>query len=263
MAGHGADDTAVALPKSMAWRLLDVMDARRGKVIPPRSMRKFVGAGDFEAVGRAFLGHCVDLASLRPTDRVLDVGCGIGRLAVPLSGYLASSATYHGVDTWPEGVAWCTRHIGAAFPAFTFELLDVFDEKYNPLSRATDEAIAIEAPAGSFDVATLISILHLHPVRVRRYLDEIGRLLRPGGRYLGTWYLLSEDDRRPPDTLPPAAVSEGTARTMLAEAGLEVTAVHYGQWDGRADGLSYQDIVVGRRTGDSGRNDGRAPGDTA
>jgi SAM-dependent methyltransferase len=255
MAGHRAD-AAVALPKSMAWRLLDVVDARRGKLIPPRRLRNFVGAGDFEAVGRAFVGHCVDLASLEPTNRVLDVGCGIGRLAVPLSGYLASSATYLGVDTWPEGVAWCRRHIGTAYPSFTFELLDVFDEKYNPHARATDEAIGIQAPAGSFDFATLISILHLHPARVRRYLGEIGRLLRPGGHYLGTWYLLSDEDERAPDAVPRAAVSERAARAMLAEAGLEVTAVHYGHWDGRADGLSYQDIIVGRRAGGSGSGSG-------
>ena len=210
-------------------------------------MQRFVGAFDFEAVGNTFLGHCVDLGSLTPSDRVLDVGCGIGRLALPLSRYLSAQGSYLGVDTWPEGIRWCERHVATRFPHSAFRLLDVYDDQYNPSARAGDDAITIDAPPASFDFATLISILHLDPPRVRRYLGEIGRLLRPGGHCLCTWYLLDEDDDRPTTQLPRAAVSEPAARAMLTAAGIEVIAVHRGQWDGRADGLSYQDIVVGRR----------------
>lgn len=231
----------------MAWRLLDQMDVLRGKIVPPRRLRHFVGAGDYEAVGREFLGHCVQLASLHPQDQVLDIGSGIGRLALPLSDYLDDSSTYLGVDTWPTGIEWCERNIGARHPNFTFLLLDVFDEKYNPLARRGTEAIAIDAAPESFDFATLISILHLEPRRLGRYLAEIGRLLRPGGRYLGTWYLLGPDDDRSGDQLPRAAVPEKTARSMLDDAGIDVVARYHGRWDGRSDALSYQDVIVGRR----------------
>ncbi len=233
--------------KTSAWQLRDFVDARRGTVLPPRRLRHFVDAGDYESVGRAFLDHCVELGVLGPDDHVLDVGCGIGRLALPLSRSLSPSAAYVGIDTWPEGVAWCDGHIAAAFPNFSFRLLDVFDEKYNPHAPAGDDAIRIEAAPGSFDFATLISILHLHPDRVRRYLGEIGRLLRPGGCYLGTWYLVSDDDDRPVDRLPSAAVTTTVAHAMCDEAGLDVTTLFHGHWDGRSDGLSYQDIVVARR----------------
>lgn len=241
------DDTSASFPKSVAWRLLDQLDARRGKIIPPRRLRRFVGAGDYEAVGQEFLGHCVQLGSLRPQDQVLDIGSGIGRLALPLSEFLKDSSTYLGVDTWPTGIEWCERHIGAVHPNFKFDFLDVFDEKYNPRAPRGTDAISIDAASESFDFATLISILHLEPYRIGRYLAEIGRLLRPGGRYLGTWYLVGPEDDPSSDQLARAAVPEESARSMLDEAGIDLIALYRGRWNGRRDGLSYQDIIVGQR----------------
>ena len=236
-----------SLLKKLGWRVRDLHDARAGKLLPPRRLRHFADAGDYESIGQAYLAHCVDLASLEASDRVLDVGCGIGRLAVPLSGYLEPSASYLGVDTWAEGIAWCRRHVGARYPNFTFTLLDVYDEKYNPTAPPADDTPMIDASPGSFDFATLISILHLRPEGVRRYLSELARVLRPGGRYLGSWYLLAEEDDRPSESLPRPAMTESAARAMLDEAGIDVAAVYPGWWDGRTDGLSLQDVIVGQR----------------
>ncbi len=51
----------------------------------------FVGDGDYRAIGAEFLRHVVEIGGLAPDARVLDVGCGIGRLAVPLTQYLDQS----------------------------------------------------------------------------------------------------------------------------------------------------------------------------
>ena len=53
----------------------------------PRGL-SFVGCGDFEQIGREYLGHFKELGGLRPDSRVLDIGCGIGRMAIPLMDYL-------------------------------------------------------------------------------------------------------------------------------------------------------------------------------
>ncbi len=59
----------------------------------PPAEKHFIGDGDFRAIGAEFLRHFVKLGELKPTDKVLEIGCGIGRMALPLTHYL----------TYPEG----------------------------------------------------------------------------------------------------------------------------------------------------------------
>jgi len=45
----------------------------------------FVGGGNFKSVGEKFLRYFKDVGGLKPDDEdVLDVGCGIGRMAISL-----------------------------------------------------------------------------------------------------------------------------------------------------------------------------------
>ena len=76
----------------------------------PPSENIFVGDGDFRAIGAEFLRHFVKLGDLRPTDKVLEIGCGIGRMAVPLTQYL-STGTYDGMDVVADGINWCSQNI--------------------------------------------------------------------------------------------------------------------------------------------------------
>ena len=99
---------AAPAPLRAAWRRLktipavrdagfDARDAldwtlrRRHPLSPPR--RLLHGIGSSPEVGETFLRHFRELADLRPDERVLDVGCGVGRMAVPLAGYLRPAGT--------------------------------------------------------------------------------------------------------------------------------------------------------------------------
>ena len=51
----------------------------------PPTRLNFVGGGEFKAIGFEFLRYFVDIGELKPTDSVLDMGCGIGRMALPMT----------------------------------------------------------------------------------------------------------------------------------------------------------------------------------
>jgi SAM-dependent methyltransferase len=233
----------------------DLLD--RDPLVPPRRMQ-FVGEGDFAAVGDEFLGHLVDLAGLRPDSRVLDVGCGIGRLARPLSRYLDERGSYAGFDVNPVGVGWCQLHYDERF---SFTVADLFNARFNPRGRLRAVDYPFPYDDASFDVAVMASVLtHLLEDETAHYLAETRRVLRPGGRLLATLFLLDAESR--------AAIAEGRAalpflapeahvavlREDLPEEAvaydtgwlcelIDVRGVHPGAWRGRP-GRSFQDLVV-------------------
>src|SRR5436309_7246167 len=87
--------------------------------LPPLRMR-FVGMGDFRAIGQELAELLVRVGGLRPSDRVLDIGSGIGRVAIPLTRVLDAGASYDGFDVVERGVDWCRRHITPRHPNFRF-----------------------------------------------------------------------------------------------------------------------------------------------
>ena len=249
---------------SLRLRALDARDrlsGRGGRLVPPRRLQ-FVGEGDFVGIGDEFLSHLVALCGLRPEDRVLDVGCGIGRLARPLAGYLSIDGAYAGFDVNAAGIRWCTQRYGH-FPQFRFVHADVRNARYN--AGGAEEAVSYRFPFedDSFDVAALISVLtHLTADDALHYLGQTRRVLAPGGRVLLTAFVLDPD--APDPALSFGAVHDGMAVVdpglpeeavayeeewlleALRAAGLDFVAVHPGSWTGRTDGLSFQDLVVAR-----------------
>jgi cyclopropane fatty-acyl-phospholipid synthase-like methyltransferase len=80
-------------------------------------MLGFVGDSEFVRTGDEFLRLFVELGGLRPDMRVLGVGCGIGRMARLLAGYLGPEGSYDGFGVSAEGIAWCRRRY-AGHPSF-------------------------------------------------------------------------------------------------------------------------------------------------
>ena len=229
-----------------------------------------MGAGNFRAVGQEFLGHFKELGGLRPEHDVLDVGCGIGRMAVPLTGYLAPTSSYEGFDIVPAGVRWCEENITQRFPNFRFQVADIYNQRYNPGGSATSANYDFPFPDDSFDFAYATSVFtHMLPADVENYVKELGRVLRPGGRALNTFFLLNSSNGRGPGsdraTIPfsvkedgywavssrtpevAVAYEEDDVRKLYERHGFSVEGqIHPGTWVG-ADGPSFQDIVVATR----------------
>ncbi|MGH3031632.1 MAG: methyltransferase domain-containing protein [Gaiellaceae bacterium] len=72
------------------------------------------------------------LGGLRSHHRVLDVGCGPGRLALALAPWLAECGSYEGFDITPDDIAWCKAEIEPRWPGAHFQLAPVRNAYYNP-----------------------------------------------------------------------------------------------------------------------------------
>ena len=79
-----------------AARQAPVAPRRTADLMPPESEMFPGNASNFEKAGQEFLGHFKELGGLKPDDRVLDVGCGIGRMAIYLSP-ATSTSTLRGI----------------------------------------------------------------------------------------------------------------------------------------------------------------------
>ena len=107
---------------------------RRDRLTPPRRL-EFVGHSDFAATGDEFLAHFVELGGLQPDERVLDVGCGIGRMARPLAGYLSRDGLLRRLRRQPRRHRAGAGGATGATPNFRFQVADLFNARYNPRRR--------------------------------------------------------------------------------------------------------------------------------
>ena len=232
----------------------------------------FVGDGDYRAIGSEFLGHLVRLGGILPDDRVLDIGSGIGRIAVPLTQYLSPGAAYWGVDPVAEGVAWCNQHITPVYDNFRFDHIDVAHHIYNPNGAIKGETFRLPFEAESFDFIFLISVAtHLPPIEIAGYIREAKRLLAPGGRLFLTAFILDETaqralpqrdprlafkregdgpawlvDRKAP--LSAVGFDDGFFERIIERLGLSICLKSLGHWRGQK-AAHYQDILVVEKKG--------------
>jgi len=258
--------------RSWAYDLHDAWDWFLGQsdpLVPPRKLVFGIG-GDLH-VGERFLGWFKDLAALTPEESVLDVGCGVGRAALPLTRYLSARGRYDGFDIMRPNIAWCKKAITPRFPNFQFQYVDLWNREYNPRGKLSAGSFRFPYPDATFDFAFLTSVFtHLMPGDAAHYIAELGRVLKPGGRCLATFFLLNDEStafvaegkskftleplegvhRIFSRTVPETAVAflESFVEKCATEAGLTLERpIRYGLWSGRETWFDYQDVVILRK----------------
>jgi SAM-dependent methyltransferase len=246
---------------------------RQSSLVPPIELMHDGPATyeEFRENGREFLRHYIQLAGLKPWERILDVGSGIGRKTVALTTYLDTRGSYVGLDPVAGGVDWCTTHYTSRFPNFTFQLIDVRNGAYNPGGAVAASELRFPFDDEDFDLVVLNSVFtHMLPPDVEHYMAEIRRVLRPAGRCLISWFLINDESRAliaankstlalvhpfgparaVRDDRPEQAIGfdEPWVLDLYRREGLDVGAgPHYGSWCGRERFLSYQDLIVARK----------------
>lgn len=267
----GGELTQRRLIRSLRLRAADVGDlalGRRDRLVPSRHRLDFVGDSDFRATGEEFLLHFRELAGLRPNDRVLDVGCGIGRMARVLVGELRPPGSYDGFDVVAEAIDWCGRHYRHTPAPFRFRHADVRNARYHPGGSSSAADFRFPYEDASFDLVLAISVFtHLLADAADNYLRQISRVLAPGGRLFATWFLLGGDEEtrgspalsfshplgaaRVTDPAVPEAAVAYQLRWLherLQAHGLRLREpVRAGSWRG-TEGRSFQDIAVAEST---------------
>ena len=259
--------------RSLAHRGLTVLDRvapwRNEQLLPPAHLRiYYYRTWKPEAFARACVGARteLELAGLKPDHRVLDVGAGIGNLAVGLL-EKQHRGSYDGVEIKPEAVDWCRRAITSRHPTFRFHHADLSSVAYNPGGRDTPATYRFPFPDRSFDVIFLGSVYtHLLPDEAGNYIREMARVLAPGGFCVASYFLMDDERRASVEagrsfmsfpiehssglcrlhsaSAPEAAVAfeESFIQRVHGEAGLEIRHIRRGQWwSGKSDD---QDLVI-------------------
>jgi ubiquinone/menaquinone biosynthesis C-methylase UbiE len=249
---------------------MEFLSKKKDALRPPRSLLS-VGDGNFKQIGQEYLDYFIRIGGLRPHDRVLEIGCGIGRMAMPLTTCLNETGSYDGFDIARAEIKWCKNKITSRFANFNFQHIDVHNKQTNPKGKFQASSYQFPLAAKQYDFVFLTSVFtHMFIEDIENYLKEISRLLKTGGRALASYFLLNSETlallkikgskfKHPygpslviDPKLPEASIAheEKTIRGLYQKFNLGILEpIHYGSWSGREEFLSSQDIIVAEKNG--------------
>ncbi len=211
--------------------------------------------------------------NLPPDARILDLGCGFGRIAMALAKRLGPEARYFGLDPNAEGLDWAQRHITPQHPNFTFRRIDIKSLPYNPTGSVNGSDFRFPFEDGSLDLVFMISVLtHVDLATVETYARESARVLKPEGRLVSTIFMLDEEVDRllaagkgrfkmaapfgpsrvenPKNPELAIAHPRDMVLDILRQAGFAQSDLFNGSWSGRtsASPMDFQDLMIASRS---------------
>lgn len=259
--------------RSVYYWPIDVFEGLSGKrdsITPPKG-KIFIGPGDFKALGEKLRSDFIQYGGLQPHHKVLDIGCGIGRIAIPLTKYIDKNGSYDGFDIVKDGIEWCQKKISSQYPNFKFIHTPLRNDLYNLSSTEKADKFVFPYPDNTFDFVLLTSVFtHMQPTEVAWYLKEISRVLKKDGVCFATFFVIDEaaenflknskdpffkydhgeyylHDEKVKDAN--IAYKIGFIDAMLKEADLTKEKLHSGWWAGRKkeESVDFQDVLILRK----------------
>jgi ubiquinone/menaquinone biosynthesis C-methylase UbiE len=238
---------------------------KRHELEPPKGY-VYTGPGNYIEIGETFFEYFKQYGNIQPNSRILDIGSGIGRMAIPFTEFLDQEGSYKGFDVVAQGVDWCTANITSKYPNFTFTHTPLKNDLYNLNTNAEAKDFTFPYNNKSFDFAFLTSVFtHMMPEDVLHYLDEIYRVLDDKKICLATFFVLDEISRKHMQSSKMNFKVQRENYALMDEKVKEAnvafdknylfeqfeakgfTIKHYfpGEWSGRTENtVSYQDIII-------------------
>ena len=223
--------------------------------------------------GESIRDQLIELGGLKSDHRVLDVGCGIGRVAVPLTEFLDEKGSYEGFDIVKSAIRWCNSRISSRYPNFRFTHIDLKNDLYNLSTDNEAKDFVFPYEDDEFDLVFLTSVFtHMVMADVENYLEQIHRVLKPGGTCFATFFVMNPGAQEKMEStgkfmfetklehhyLFHARVKEANVaydekyllEEMIGSKGFEMKKVHYGFWPGRAktELANFQDICIFKKS---------------
>lgn len=236
--------------------------------LPPQDLR-FMNESDeqFISIGTTNLSILED-HGFTITSKVLDVGCGYGRLAFAINHqYPDFSGQYVGLDILKKHIGWCNKAFKGKKSKYLFQPIDIMNDRYNAEGVINAEEYRFEHNDASFDHVTLFSVFtHMYEPDIDNYLKEICRVLCNKGICVATFFtyddeLLAKINLRNAgitlnhslnkhtryfnenDPLHAIAFDREYLKDKISDLGFEILSIEGGHWAG-GNSIHYQDVFV-------------------
>jgi ubiquinone/menaquinone biosynthesis C-methylase UbiE len=167
------------------------------KLIPAPEIRNLTGPFDdkelYFNLGKTQSEKIIQWLSIKPDQKILDVGCGCGRIAIHFLNYLNEQGQYIGIDSNKSLLSYCADNISIINNKFQFKLIDAYNGVYSRDGKLKCKDIIFPIEDGTVDIVIMWSVFtHMCLVDMDAYLKEIHRVLKKGGLFISSFNLYNK-----------------------------------------------------------------------
>lgn len=133
----------------------------------------------------------------KSANRILDFGCGYGKMAFPASSLINNGGKYVGVDIIDEVIDYGNK-VYAKNGNYIFHLSKDFNLRYNKNNIETTYGLDWPIEDKEMDIVTAISVFtHLREEDAKGYINKIYNVLKKEGIAILTFHILNDKTNQP------------------------------------------------------------------